>query len=224
MTNYSLVIQNGILCLESEGRWVLDTGSPFSLGRIDCVNLDGRRFPVPRNAFGLSVDQLVNLPGIEAAGLLGGDILNQLDLVFDVPRRTIGASSDPVDSNGQNIPVTFLHGIPVIPVAVDGTTHRMILDTGAELSYFSGQLLDGAEPEGRVRDYHPLSGWFEADVYQVDVRIGDAPFRLRAAIAPADQIMISGALAVTGSSGLVGNQIFLDRTVIYAPRRGMLAL
>jgi len=35
------------------GLWILDTGSPFSFGRADWVELGGARIPVPDEAFGL---------------------------------------------------------------------------------------------------------------------------------------------------------------------------
>ncbi len=82
MTKYTLAVQSEILCLENDGAWILDTGSPFSVGRRDRLVLDGMEFPIRQEMLGIDMDRIVELPGIEAEGLLGADILNHFTAVL----------------------------------------------------------------------------------------------------------------------------------------------
>lgn len=91
----ALEYRQGLL-LAGIGRqwWILDTGSPFSFGRVGAVTVCDRTFPVAeRFVTGATIDELASLLmaplGLPLAGLLGTDVLNRFGVLFDQPAGTV---------------------------------------------------------------------------------------------------------------------------------------
>ena len=214
--------QHGHLFLDVNGHlWLLDTGAPTSFGRSSTLTLEGMEFQVGDDYMGLTLDGLSQYIDIECEGLLGMDTLGRLDIVFDVPGGTAEFSPDRIELDGQAVPVEKIMGIPVVEVDAQGTTLRAFFDTGAQVSYFSREILSGAPAIGVVDDFYPGYGRFQTEIHEVTIRLGPAEFRLRGGCLPEG---LGAVLTMTGTSAIVGNQALRERQIGFFPRRGQMVL
>jgi len=221
MWTYPLTLRR-LMVLEQEGLWVIDTGSPVSFGDRESLDLGGRRFHLMRNFMGVSPEKLSDLLGFRVNGLLGNDVISGFYWVFDLPNGTTTLSTDTLALQGHTIQSRAVFGMPAIPVTVGEETMEALLDTGAELSYFPPELLNGCGTGEMFRDFNPAMGWFDVELHTLPVRIGNANFVLRAGAIGENLGLLRMTLSGAGASALIGNQIFRDHRIGYAPRRNLL--
>ncbi len=222
MQTLPLEYSSGHLFVTAQGeRWLLDTGSPTSIGRAGQLELDGTRFPLRPSLLGLDIDSLVTSVGEPFSGLIGTDILGRLDLEIDLPSGLLKVSDSPLDVEGCVIELEAFMGVPLVHARSTVGSHRMFFDTGAQLSYFNHPSLDSGEPAGEVRDFYPTIGEFHTTTYRVAFRIGSAHFSLRCGRLPE---LLSATLAMAGAEGIIGNESCVGRKVGYLARRGRLVL
>jgi hypothetical protein len=225
MPAYSLQLRSNLMFLEHNGLWLIDTGSPFSVSsRVETICLDGIECPLRRRLPGFAIEDLTEIIGFEATGLLGGDILNRFDWIFDLPNQTITVTAGELDLPGARLPLEGFFSVPAISATVRGELIRALLDSGAELSYFPPRLLEGCAIGEQFRDFNPYLGWFDVDLHEVSAQIGNSQFILRSGAVRDEIQILAMTLQLAGASGLIGNQIFHDRRVGYFPRRGTLIL
>lgn len=225
MSTYALQFRSNLMFLEHDGLWLLDTGSPYSISsRTGTIRLDGIEYPLQPRLPGFAIEDLASVIGFEAAGLLGGDILNRFDWIFDLPGQSVTVSARELDLHGERIPIETFFSVPAISATVREEPIRALLDTGAELSYFSPRLLEGYAIGEQFRDFNPYLGWFDVDLHEVPAQIGDSHFTLRSGAVRDNIRILAMTLQLAGASGLIGNQIFHRRRVAYFPRRSLLVL
>jgi hypothetical protein len=204
-----------------EQAWLVDTGAPQGFGRTDAISLDGMSFPVQREFMGLDADVLSGLVNRPTHGLLGADVLNELDMRLDVARSVVELSRSGLDVEGESLPLTFVMGVPVVTAEIDGEAMSMFFDTGAQVSYWQGEGLDQHEPAGMLSDFYPGFGAFETETFTVPVALGTRSFTLRCGQLPP---LLGMTLMMAGSSGIIGNEVLLSRTACYMARRSRLVL
>ena len=84
---------NHLCVLLSPGDWLVDTGSPISFGEtIACLPCASH--PVAKAHPCLSLAELRGYVGSEVVGLLGGDILNHYEMLFDLTNQKLGIASN----------------------------------------------------------------------------------------------------------------------------------
>jgi hypothetical protein len=222
MTTYPLHLIHNHLFLETEGRrYLIGTGSPKSFAGTPSLILDGRTFAIVPNYMQLTAASLSRQVGVECHGLLGADILNQFDLLIDLPRSVITISTEENQMQGVGSPLSFLQGIPIVSVGIQNEPYRMFLDTGAQVSYFQSPLLDGYPSTGVVSDFFPGFGPFETHSHIVSANFAGVDFELRFGKLPAT---LAAGLMVAKTQGVIGNAIFHQRPIGYFPRRSLLVL
>jgi hypothetical protein len=175
---YPLHFRAKHLFLELDARlWLVDTGSPMSFGAPGEVAIADRRFQLTPAFHGLNATSLSASVGVDCAGLLGADVLNEFDFR---------------------------------------------LDTGAQLSYLdSAAELDRLPSAGQAQDFYPGFGEFATETWQVPMTVAGAEYTIRCGVLPA---LLSTALSLFGTDGILGNELLEGRTVVYAPRRGAMTL
>jgi hypothetical protein len=117
--------------------------------------------------------------------------------------------------------------VPTADVAFDGRAGRAVLDTGARISYADAAFLGlgqtpalgqtppvgqtptlgqthGRQPVGRLRDFHPLLGAFETDVFELPVEIAGQRVTARVGVLPP---VLQQALALAGAHWIVGMDV-----------------
>lgn len=173
------------------------------------------------NYLGLTPETLSGFVGVKTNGLLGADILNSFDIIFDGLKNSITFSLSPLDYEGQVVKLDELMGIPILSATVNGKEYRMFFDTGAQISYFQDDALRTFPPAGQMTDYYPGFGQFQTDTYNVEFLIGGSSFILRCGSLPD---LLGMTLMMAETEGIIGNQILQNRVVGYFPRRNELVL
>jgi hypothetical protein len=201
--------------------WLLDTGSPTSFGTLAVLCMQGRVFQLPNEYQGMGASELSAYVGVDCAGLIGVDIINQFDLLLDVPGGTIDFMLEDVPYTGQEIPVAHYMGIPVLQVYVAGQSHEMFLDTGAQLSYLQDEVLIDFPEAGQVRDFYHGYGEFEVSTHHVSVIIGNRPYNMRFGHLPQS---LGTAVLSRGPRGIIGNEWLSERRLGYFPSRNAIVI
>lgn len=222
MITLPLVLKDGHLFFEMEdGLWLFDTGAPTSFGESKEIVLDGHRSPLGNSYMGLSASSLSSFTGVECRGLLGTDILGKFDHILDVNGATASISADGLELAGQALPLSEFMGIPILTARIGGNDYQMFFDSGAQISYFQEDSITDFPSAGSVTDFYPGVGQFQTDTHQIPVSLGGMNFTLRCGTLPG---LLGATLMLADASGIIGNQIFHDRTIGYFPRRKVLIL
>lgn len=203
--SYPLTVHVGHWLVDiGDARYLIDTGSPTSLGEIP-VALIGQRGPArPDGSANASTASLVELVGTPFVGLIGMDVLGGLDLEFSVPERRLTVAEAPVERLGSE-PITTLAGVPIVAVGVGEESVRLFLDTGAPLSYLHRRLANLFERLDDAEDFHPLMGRFVVPTHRACLRFGDTSRTLRAGVMPP---LLEAALDAVGVAGILGTEAF----------------
>ncbi len=222
MSQYELQFLNDHLFLNLEDSlWLLDTGNPTTFGHPGGLTLAGRSFTPAASYLGLDAAKLSGFVGLDCAGLIGGDILNAFDLLFDLPSGAIEISEAELAHPGAPVPLQDFMGVPIVEVNIGGSPQRMFLDTGAQVSYWQDDALASFPDAGAMEDFFPGLGAFTTDTHTIPFELGGAAFETRCGRLP---MLLGMTLMMAGVTGIVGNVVFKDRVVGYFPRRGMLAI
>jgi hypothetical protein len=222
MTTTTLSFLRGHYFLESGGGlWLIDTGSPISFGAPGSLNLVGRDFPVTETLLDLTAADLSGFLGVECAGLLGADVLGQVDSILDTPGGSITLSLSELEHPGNAVEMDVSLKAPIVRARIGDTNHRMYFDTDAQLSYFQHESLATYPPAGTFTDFYPGIGPFQTETYMVDVALGGLRFTLRCGRLPR---VLRAGLMLEDTDGIVGNEVLRDRLVGYFPRRELLVL
>lgn len=217
MQTYPLILEKGHLFVAlAEGSFLFDTGAPTSFGKVSPVTVDGQSFNLPPSYMGLTAEKLSTYVGRETHGILGGDILNQFDMLIDVPQSRVCFSQAPLESGGEELAVEEFMGIPILNATIAGESVRMFFDTGAQISYFQGESLTSFPAEGKVTDFYPGIGQFTTDTFRIPIQLGRSSYELRCGQLPT---LLGMTLMMAGTQGIIGNEVLLGRTAGYFPRR-----
>lgn len=222
MYTYSLIYDKKHLFIEiKDGRWLLDTGAPSSFGNTESLKFSGRDFSVASNYMGLSTQMLSEYLDIDCNGLLGADILSKFDYIIDISNGILSVSNEELVFNGECLPLSEFMGIPIITVQIQDKKYQMFFDTGAQVSYLQDNAITQFTPLNKLTDFYPGFGKFETETYDVEMKLSGIVFDLQCGTLPE---LLGMTLAMSGTQGILGNQILLNRTVGYSPRRSLLCL
>jgi hypothetical protein len=149
-------------------------------------------------------------------GVIGADILNQYDVVFDVNWERVTLHTDPVEMEGATLPMTDLAGVPIIDATVERTPVRLFFDTGAFVTYVRDERIARHRGQGMVDDFYPTLGRFAAPTYRVPVTLGRTVYDLQSGVMPEG---LAQLIVAHGVDGILGNEMLRRRQVGYFPRR-----
>lgn len=218
---YPLRQTNGHIVVTIDGKdWLVDTGSPLSFGDIDFV-LNGRKIQLLAECMGIGARFLTEHTDIPLTGLLGTDILNSLDVVFDLPKGVIQLNPELAVHTGAEIPISLCMGVPVLSARINGEPMHCFFDTGAQVSYASSLLLRQEDQIGIFQDFYPTLGAFETILHWADLKLGNTLFRIRCGVMPE---FMAGMMSFAGATCIIGNEIMREHQTGYFPRQGVLVI
>ena len=144
----------GILCADfNEGRLIIDTGSPVSLGPDIAVHVLGSVVQLNSSFGAYAWAEIQNSLPFDAVGLIGVDAFSDATLGFDVANQTVVRIASPI----EGIKTSFVMGSPVIDCQIGEDKLRCVLDTGAGLSYLKQhEVTRLGQPLGQQHDFHPM--------------------------------------------------------------------
>ncbi|WP_068546549.1 hypothetical protein [Thalassotalea crassostreae] len=201
--------------------WLIDTGSPVTFGDIDSIELMGQSFQVGNGAKGLNASAISGYVGMEVAGLIGANILNQFDLVFDIAHGELTFVDVDLELPGIVLELDECMGIPIVESVIAGNTFRMFFDTGAQISYLQDDCLSSFEHAGKCVDFYHGYGDFETDTYLIDCKLDGSSFNLRCGSLPET---LGASLMMANTTGIIGNEIMIDKVVGYFPKSGKMVI
>ena len=220
--NYPLELQRDHLLLRlPEGCWIVDTGSPQSFGDQITLNLANKTFEVLPNMMGLNAKALSELSGISVQGLIGTDILNEFDILFDVQAGQVTFSDLPLNTEGKSFPIDFVMGVPTANIQIQSREVAMVFDTGATFSYWQDSALESFSEKETRMDYFPGIGEFEVKTFHLPITLADLEFHLVCGRLPE---MLGLTLSLIGVDGILGNEFFRELKLGYLPRRKQIVL
>lgn len=222
MYEYPLIFMNGHLFMEIEKqKWLIDTGAPNSFGLHPNLQLANQSFSISDNYMGLTAGKISQYVDAECDGLLGVDVLNEFDMIFDVANDSMIISTDELTVDGEALPLTEFMGIPIVAVKVGAQTYQMFFDTGAKLSYLQDSTIITYPKLDRLNDFYPGFGEFETDTYLVNFVMGSTDYHFQCGSLPE---LLGMTLLMSGTQGIIGNELFKEKTVGYFPRRDILCV
>ena len=210
------IIDRHVLVVLDGGRALLDTGSPFDIGRGRATELLGVRWDPP-SLHAAALDVAQDHLGIAIEWLIGHPTLRRCRLLVDWTARA--ALVDPGALAGTRVPIDLALPVPVIDLVVTdvGLAARAVLDSGAALSYVPCSAVVDRTPVRTERDFHPSIGPFDVEVWALPITVGGRAIALEAAVLPPPLDRLLGG----GCGGwILGSDFFRDRAIVldYADR------
>ncbi len=214
----------------SHGKWLVDTGAPSSISTGLRLSFDQhgyqRNFEVPATYMGLSIPSLTDLVGVDFLGLLGTDILNEYDILWDIEAETMQLTENELDVSslerlGKELAIGNIMGVPTLDVKCAGRFQTMFFDTGATYSYLT-KFNERLPPQAKeVEDFLPGFGKFTTKLSPTQFEIDQVKYLLQTGELPT---LVGMSLSVAGSEGIIGNEIMIHRQIGYFPRRHVMLI
>ena len=160
----------GTLCADfNEGRLIIDTGSPVSLGPDIAVRVLGSVVQLNSSFGSYAWAEIQDSLPFDAVGLIGIDAFSDATLGFDIANQTVVR----LESSIEGVQSSFVMGSPVIDCQIGEDKMRCVLDTGAGLSYLKRHEVAGlGQPLGNQHDFHPMLGSFEVETVACPIVVG----------------------------------------------------
>jgi hypothetical protein len=197
-------LHNGVPIIECRGlRVAIVTGAPRSFGNGP-VFLLGTRHPLPREAApAVTADTIAEHLGTHVDAVIGGDILARYECLINLAQCRVTFSNGSLGMDGVSLRTPLKMEVPSAEIRVGGRTGVAFLDTGARLSYLDPSLATG-RPVAREKDFLPLFGEFETDVYEMEIELAGLRFRGRFGVLPPP---LREQLSALGAQGIVGSEL-----------------
>lgn len=222
MSRIPCSIEHGHLFLHADdGAWLVDTGSPVSIGPSPTVDLGGHSVPLVTRAHAMDARSLSEFVGAPIAGLLGMDFLGNHDVRFDPAGGFALIDPDHAERDGHRIAIVQRGHIIVIEANVGGDDTELLVDTGAPLSYWQSPRRTGFPGEAPYDDFHPILGRFVTTVHRVPVRVGGWEREVPFGHLPDP---VGAGVEMMGVSGILGLDVFAYGPVDFQLRQGRLIL
>ena len=200
--------------------WLFDTGAPQSFGEGGKLSILGKEFPVASSFMGLDANKVSEHAGVQMQGLLGADIINHFDYRIDVQSESIEISVDEIEMGESPLQIKEFMRIPIITAEIGGAQYSMFFDSGAQYSYFQEDDLSSFPSLGKVSDFYPGVGPFETDTFSVPMKISSVDISTQCGKLPD---LLAMTLSMANTSGIIGNELLLDRVVTYSPKRNLIS-
>ena len=204
MTEYDIKLSLGHVLINSGSGWLLmDTGSPLSFHKDGRIILCGEQFSVPTSLLNADADYVSRNVKETVSGLVGMDIIGRFGVKFDLPagKLTFGCPTEGM----TRLPSRMVMGYMTVEMTLNGRQARVILDSGAPVSYVSRSFTEGLTPVDRIKDFNPMvpGDTFETDIFTFPASFAGRDFMMRAGHLPTLMSMAVSLLA----DGVVGQEI-----------------
>jgi len=220
---------NHLIITVGEVRVLLDTGSPYSFrmqGGPDRLVLGGREIPLlPMPVRAAAMQQGMELLGTSFGVLLGMDAMKSWtwDISWEAGKVRV-TPSGATESFGTWLPLEPSLGKwdgSCPSFRAEGGQSRVLLDTGAELSYVVGSIPPTAVEVDSSQDYNPILGLFESPVWEDSLELHGHTIPIRFGRLPAaGETLLRGH----GARWVVGRDLTRSFRVILSFPTGRLGL
>ena len=105
--------------------------------------------------------------------------------------------------DGVSLRTPLQMDVPSAEIRIGARHGIAFLDTGARLSYIDPAAVTG-RPVGREKDFFPLVGEFETDIYEVDIELAGLQLRGRFGMLPQQ---LEQSMAALGAQWVIGSEL-----------------
>ena len=112
--------------------------------------------------------------------------------------------------DGVSLRTPLQMDIPSAEIRFGARNGVAFLDTGARLSYMDPAAVSG-RPVGREKDFFPLVGEFETDVYEAEIELAGLRFRARFGLLPT---LLQQSMAALGAQWVIGSELLRQCPVL----------
>ncbi|MBQ9174374.1 MAG: hypothetical protein IJ584_16310 [Bacteroidales bacterium] len=206
MTEYRITLVKDHILIGEYGSFILiDTGSPLSFHSTGKIQLCGDTISVPTSILNTDSDYLSSHIGERVCGLIGMDLIQRYGALIDVPSGKVvfGQSSEGM----ERVPSQILMNYLIIHMDILGEDYKVVLDTGAPVSYVNPSITEGLTPVDRVVDFNPMvpEDTFETPIFEFAAAFAGEEFMMRGGHLPG---LFNLTLNLIGVKGVVGMEIF----------------
>ena len=213
METYNLINANGYIVFECNGKNILvDLGMPFSVSRqpiaFSICNNNCSARPHPDFDF----DQISQDVGVPIDAFICNDNLGKFKVLIDMPGKKIFFDTREIPFEGTEVPCCFSGYVSFNPI-INGVKRRMVLDTGAPMSYVEKYVLDGCPKIlDEYWDFNPAIGRFSSPVFEVPIAFAGHEFKILCA--PQHPIISQSVVNHLHADGVLGGNIFAQHKVL----------
>ena len=223
-TEYKVQLKKDHLLIDDHQGILIDTGSPTSFHDTGRIELCGNSFSVPNSLLNVTSEYLTTEVGCDIHGLLGMDIISKHPILFDLRNNFIFADDDA--QYCSNLPSFKLpYNLICVEIIVNGKTTRLIVDTGAKISYIDETFVNGLNSVDTKQDFSPLFGHFSTAIYECDIQfMANRPVALKFGVPP---FLLSSFMSTMNVQGILGLDFFklyrlqLRDCILYFPPQGI---
>lgn len=213
MWNYPIhITQQHLFITIANLDWLIDTGTPQSFGNRSLTIADTHH-NIAQAYFGIDAEELTIMVNHSCVGIIGNDILQHYDVVFDIPSNTMQLYDHPQPHSTTTIPMQLVMNVPLIEITHSNDSIDVLFDSGAQLSYLPAEICHQYLFSHSQQDFYPMIGQFDTDVYHVPITVAGITQIILCGILPD---MLAFALQLTGASGILGNQLMHLQRVHYS--------
>ena len=164
---------NNHIVTNDEQLLLIDTGSPFSFHKSGRILLGAEEISVPTSIMGVTDDYLTQKVGCEIHGIIGLDIINQYHTLISIKDNLMFINDDAVyrEKLRRAVPGGPIGGIIGVEMSINGRVARMLVDTGAKISYIKKEFVEGLNIKDIVEDFSPYIGDFKTPLYSCQTEL-----------------------------------------------------
>ena len=200
---FDIELHRGVPVIVCQGvRAAIVTGTPTSFGRAP-LRILGQQYRLPAELAGVTAESIGRHLGTTIDAVIGGDLLQQFECLIDLGRGKVVFSHGSLGCDGVSLRTPLHLDVPTAEVRIGARHGIAFLDTGARLSYMDPAAVTG-RPVGREKDFLPMFGEFETDVYEADIELAGLQFRARFGVLPA---LLQQAMAALGGQWVIGSEL-----------------
>jgi Ca-activated chloride channel family protein len=200
---FDVELHRGVPVIVCQGvRAAIVTGTPISFGRLP-LQILGQEYHLPADLAGASAESIGQSLGTTIDAVIGGDLFVQFECLIDLGRGKVVFSHGSLGCDGVSLRTPLHLDVPTADVTIGARQGIGFVDTGARLSYMDPAAITG-RPVGREKDFLPMFGEFETDVYEAEIELAGLQFRARFGLLPA---MLQQAMAALGGQWVIGSEL-----------------
>jgi len=192
---------------------IVDTGSPSSFGRIDEITIDGElhRLSSPLPSY-LST----YIPN-DVIAIIGMNIIKDFDLKIDTNTYETEFVKKLCDELPNSVNIANFMSVPTINVKIGEHNVNCLFDTGAHINYINSSMVKGLSALEKAKDFNPIIGEFETNIYNLNVVLNDINKILKFGNLP--RLAETGAFGLGNVDGIIGLNLFEGKKVVLSIRR-----
>ena len=207
---FDVELHSGVPVIVCQGvRAAIVTGTPNSFGRLP-LQILGREHRLPAEILGVTAESIGQHLGTTIDAVIGGDLLRGFECLIDLGRGKVVFSHGSLGCDGVSLRTPLRMDIPSAEVRIGARHGVAFLDTGARLSYMDPAAVSGP-PVGREKDFFPMVGEFETDVYEAEIELAGLRFRTRFGLLPAP---LQQSMASLGGQWVIGAELLRQFPVL----------